>query len=191
MTTYDASAVANTVIAYKKGMTLQQGRALRDNPLAMFEGAAGAPRLLGESVARLGNGLPTMTIAADETYTLGFGLASVAASSYLTLSTTDVVAHTYTMTHYTGVVRCKASHAAGASCTATLSLFKNGTLVSTFSTTSGSPQARVVDVTFIAGDVLEWRHRCVPGNGSTVSAVSNTASDAYVQQVPLIRASVV
>jgi len=45
MTTYNAAAVADSVIAYQKGITLQQGRALRDNPLAQFEGASGAPRL--------------------------------------------------------------------------------------------------------------------------------------------------
>lgn len=45
MTTYNASAVDDAVISHKKGITLQQGRALRDNPIAMFEGAAGAPRL--------------------------------------------------------------------------------------------------------------------------------------------------
>jgi len=43
MTTYDASAVTDSVIAHKKPITLQQGRALRDNPLAISEGAASAP----------------------------------------------------------------------------------------------------------------------------------------------------
>lgn len=43
MTTYNASAVSDTIIAHKKGITLQQGRALRDNPIAMAEGATGAP----------------------------------------------------------------------------------------------------------------------------------------------------
>lgn len=45
MTTYNASAVADAIIAHKKGITLQQGRALRDNPIAMAEGAAGAPKV--------------------------------------------------------------------------------------------------------------------------------------------------
>jgi len=45
MATYNFAAVADAVIAFKKGITLQQGRALRDNPIAMFEGAVGAPRL--------------------------------------------------------------------------------------------------------------------------------------------------
>ena len=43
MATYNAAAVADAVIAHKKGITLQTGRALRDNPLATFEGATGAP----------------------------------------------------------------------------------------------------------------------------------------------------
>ena len=47
MTTYDASAVSNTVIAHKKGITLQQGRALRDNPIAMGEGSQTAPKISG------------------------------------------------------------------------------------------------------------------------------------------------
>jgi hypothetical protein len=43
MTTYNGTAVADTTIAFQKGITLQQGRALRDNPIAIAEGAAGAP----------------------------------------------------------------------------------------------------------------------------------------------------
>lgn len=43
MATYNAAAVSNTAIAFKKPITLQQGRALRDNPDAAFEGSSGAP----------------------------------------------------------------------------------------------------------------------------------------------------
>lgn len=43
MTTYNAAAVSNTVIAHEKGITLQQGRALRDNPLAIAEGDSSVP----------------------------------------------------------------------------------------------------------------------------------------------------
>lgn len=46
MPTYDASAVADSVIAHKKGITLQQVRALRDNLIAMAEGGAGSPSIL-------------------------------------------------------------------------------------------------------------------------------------------------
>jgi len=47
MTTYDVSAVSDAVIAHKKGITLQQGRALRDNPIAIGEGAETAPKISG------------------------------------------------------------------------------------------------------------------------------------------------
>ena len=47
MPTYDAATVADAALAHKKGMTLQQGRVLRDNPIAMAERAAGAPKILG------------------------------------------------------------------------------------------------------------------------------------------------
>jgi hypothetical protein len=43
MATYNAAAVADGSIAHKKPITLQQGRTLRDNPLAIAEGADNAP----------------------------------------------------------------------------------------------------------------------------------------------------
>lgn len=46
MTTYSAAAVTDAVIAYQKPITLQQGRALRDNPLAVSEADATAPASL-------------------------------------------------------------------------------------------------------------------------------------------------
>jgi len=57
MATWNFAAVADAVIAFKKGITLQQGRALRDNQIAIAEGAAGAPRVKGseQSVNLLGS----------------------------------------------------------------------------------------------------------------------------------------
>ena len=160
---------------------------LRDNPLAIAEGATGAPRLLGQAAARLGNGLPTITIAAGSTYTVTLGLASTV-GTLVTTSATDVVAHSWTMTHYTGAARFRASHSSGGG-TSTLSLFKNGVLVTSFTTSSGGAVARSVDSSFVAADVFEWRHR--NASGSTVSSVSLTATDAYVAQSLLIPASAV
>lgn len=50
MTTYNAAAVADAIIAYGKGITLQQGRALRDNPIAIAEGASGAPKVMAAAL---------------------------------------------------------------------------------------------------------------------------------------------
>lgn len=43
---YNAAAVSNTTIAYEKPITLQQGRALRDNPLEIASHGPGAPRMV-------------------------------------------------------------------------------------------------------------------------------------------------
>lgn len=42
MTTYNAAAVSDATIAFQKPITLQQGRALRDNAISMIEGNGGA-----------------------------------------------------------------------------------------------------------------------------------------------------
>ena len=47
MATYNAGAVSDAVIAYQKPITLQQGRGLRDNPVASFEMNTGADVHLG------------------------------------------------------------------------------------------------------------------------------------------------
>ena len=41
--TYSDAAVSDSQIGHKKGITLQQGRALRDNPKGMAQGAADSP----------------------------------------------------------------------------------------------------------------------------------------------------
>ncbi len=50
MTTFDESIVTDAVIAHKKGISLQQGRALRDNPKAAAEGAADAYKFAMKSL---------------------------------------------------------------------------------------------------------------------------------------------
>jgi len=65
MTAYNAPAVADAVIAYQKPITLQQGRALRDNPKAMGEADASVPSNLLPSVL-----LGTLTTTSGTTQTL-------------------------------------------------------------------------------------------------------------------------
>lgn len=65
MTTYNAASVTDAVIAYQKPITLQQGRALRDNPLAVAEADATAPASLLPTVL-----LGTLTTTSGTTQTL-------------------------------------------------------------------------------------------------------------------------
>ena len=77
---YSASAVSNTAIAFQKPITLQQGRALRDNPIAMFEGAPGAPRL--------------QFAAMDAWYSTKGAVGSLAYLCQVNFVSTDIVAGT-------------------------------------------------------------------------------------------------
>lgn len=65
MTTYNSGAVTNAVIAYQKPITLQQGRALRDNPISIAEADASAPASLLPTVH-----LGTLTTTSGTSQTL-------------------------------------------------------------------------------------------------------------------------
>ena len=186
MTTY--TAIPNGDIDQDSPVTQELLTALRDNSIAIAEGATGAPRLFGEAVASANNGLPVLTVAAADTYSLTEGAAPVS-GTLSTTSTSDVMAQQWTISTFTGVVRARASHntTVSGSSTSTLTLFKNGVSVQAFTQSLSTPAARVVDVAVSVGDVLEWRHR-TNANSSVVSAISLTASNAYVAQTAFRKA---
>lgn len=166
--------------------------AMRDNPLAMFEGASGAPKFQGNAVARVSTGLTILTVTASaaQTATVGHGYLLLAVS---TTSTSNVVAVQYTPTHYTGAVRLSCGHYMSAAGTSTLTLFKNGVSVAAFTTTGiGSANAimRIVDVSLVPGDVFEWRHKSsTTAASSVIHEPTFQASEAYVQIIPSIKGS--
>lgn len=179
MTSY--IAITNAETDPEAPLTSELAKKWRDNPLAITEGAAGAPRILGEAVASANNGLPVLTVSAADTASLTEGAGPVQ-GTLSTTSTSDVMAQQWTISTFTGVVRARASHnVTVAGNTSTLTLFKNGVSVQAFTHSLTTPAARVVDVAVSVGDVLEWRHR-TNANSSVVSGVSLTASNAYIAQ---------
>lgn len=63
MTTYDASSLTDVNLSHKQPWTIQKARATRDNPIAMMEGADGAPRLQLAALPRLVAGGTTRSTA--------------------------------------------------------------------------------------------------------------------------------
>lgn len=178
------TTISSLLFGVGKPITSAIGLALYENPKAIANGDSGAPRIFGQALAREGNGLTVLTVTAADTTTLTVGIGSVSGTT--TNSTaTEVVASTYTISLYAGTLRFHASHGSSSG-TATLLLYKNGTLVSSFSTTSAGPVARTVDMSVSVGDVVEWRHIGGGGVGgtSTVFATSVTASDGWVPITP-------
>ena len=184
MTTY--SAVGAGEVGHKKPLTVSLVRKLIDNVLAMFEGAAGAPRMLGEAAARPGLGLPVLTVAASDAFDLVVGMSPVLGTLTVT-GTSFVIAQTWTVQSFTGSVRVRASHVA-TSGRSYLDIKKNG--VSVLFDDNVGLTAVSVDVSIAPGDVITVHHA---GNnstaGSTVSATAVLASNAYVEQ-PLYRRAV-
>ena len=186
MTTYSASAVSDTVIAYEKPITLQQGRALRDNPIAIGEGASGAPRIIGAGLKLLAD-YPVLTTAAADTVD-----ASVLGTSTFTNAsaggTTYVSAGTFTVVLATGSLRFKWTASITGGATVNSRIKKNGTVIATKSGTG----AKSEDVTVIPTDVIEIEVQRATGSvGETASVNIPTvfADDAYVVRSAYVKHS--
>ncbi len=158
--------------------------ALRDNPVAIAEGAAGAPRISGFAAARIGQSeLPALSVTASDAFTLSLGLTATA-GTLSTSSFSNVVARTIVINDYAGTIRFKASHrTTGSGASAIIDLFKNNVLVQSFTTTLLTGTQRQVDVAVSPGDTFQWRHRAVSFGDSVASALSETASNRWNEQV--------
>lgn len=186
MTTYNAAALADSVIAFLKGITLQQGRALRDNPIAITEGATGAPRIVGAAMKRLVD-MPVITVAAADTYD-ATPLVSTVTTTLSTSSTSFQVAYAHTVTVGTGSMRFTATHEGTGSATSTLEIDKNGTVIATDAATTSA--VSTYDVSVVPGDVVTWKHRVSSGAGnSVVTAFTVKASNTYIPRPAYVAAS--
>lgn len=124
--------------------------------------------------------LPVLTVTASDSATAVTGLTTTTGTTS-TQSTTDVVAATITVVKFTGTMRFKASHLNNGFANSIMAVYKNNSLVQSYTTNSASAVARSNDITVVPGDVIQWRHKV--SNASTASEVSNitvTASDSYV-----------
>jgi len=158
------------------------GLALRDNPVAITEGAAGAPRIVGLAAKRFAD-FAVLTVSAADTFSAATGSNPLPLAT-TTASTTEVVAYRFTINKYTGSLRFRTSQRGGSytfsgyagtytvNTTSTLRIFKNGTLISTYTVSGTGGITRTNDIAVVPGDVIEWRHRTNDPSGSV--AISST-----------------
>lgn len=183
MTTF--TTIPNASLEPGKPIRSIDGLALRDNPIAMFEGDASAPRIIGRAAKRFID-YPVLTVAASNAVNveLGSNFESLTLETTNTANPPTVVAYRYTISSYTGSIRFKASHrATDVGFTARLSIYKNGSLIQAYTNQDNIFIQRTNDVSVAVGDVIEWRHSCTAGNTSYVSGGSATASDGYVPRL--------
>jgi hypothetical protein len=187
MTSY--TAIANGDIDQDSPVTQPLVTALRDNPIAIIEGATGAPRIRGNSIAIV-NSMPTLTVAAANTFSLQVSAnprVGTANANIDTASTSLVVAYEWTFPSLTGSCRVKFTHSSSnALGTSTARVEKNNVLVQEWSVGDVGAN-RSVDVSFVAGDVISIKHRI--SNASYFSRITNgdmLANDGYTTRLPLI-----
>ena len=192
MTTWtELSAGAVGVGGIPSGSTVT---ALRDNPVAIAEGATGAPRIHGRAAATPGNGLPVATISAANTLSIAdtVEFEQVTSGTFRTGSRVTVLR--FTMSSYTGSARLAVSVQRGSydnpegliQYTSYNWYWKVGgvTAFTGFLSSSNSGTIPSQDITFTEGQVvtLEIDIGTSEGFGLGVSLSSVKANDGYVPQ---------
>lgn len=169
-----------------KKWTDEKAAAAFENPVALAEGAPDAPRIVGAAIQRIAD-LPAIAITASDNVTAE-ELADSVVGTLSTTSSSYVAARTWTMARATGTsVRVRLSHqrAVSENGNSQVRVVKNGVEVQSWSTTTETPQARTVDVSFVQNDVIEIQHRVQSGaSGSIVSGIGIFGSDGYVPRLP-------
>ena len=179
MPSYNAAAVSDAVIAFKKGITLQQGRALRDNPIAIAEGAAGAPRLYGlaavpdqnRSELQVASGVSATNDWIDTGINIDGPLSGV-----------------FRVVTLTGTLRFSVIYTTSAAATGTLEILRNGVALQSWTQSGAETETRVLDAASVPTD--EWQWVIVPssGSGGSLSGRQVGASDSYTRiGVPIRR----
>lgn len=155
---------------------------LRDNPIAMSEGASGAPR---SHIKSMSNGEVVAGSA------VAWELDDVGSTTQSAYSATDihdgVGVSVGVRVFCEGTITAKVSHfTASASHSSFVRVIKNGVLVQEWSTTSTSPVARSVNVSVVFGDIVSFQQRS-SSSGQSVSwqDKSLTADSKFWQNSPV------
>jgi hypothetical protein len=188
MTTFtDLSAGAVGVGGIPSGSTVT---ALRDNPLAIAEGATGAPRIYGLAAATEGDGLPIVTISAANTLQIleGLGFTQLIFGYFTT--NTLVTALRFTVPSYNGSARFRVDFTRGIDSGSRLTTFNWYWKIDGVTSQSGafdptnSAVTLIRDVSFSAGDEVTFEIDIIDsrGDGLRVDSAPVTADNGYVVQ---------
>ena len=180
MATY--TAIPNTDIETDKPIRAVTGRALRDNPTAIAEGAAGAPRVQTAGIQnsaitedKISNGAVTgqkIQSPTSGTGTLVFRLqeSAVTRSSSGFLDTqlnnrADAAAHIGVNCLVSGVITAQLQHrsVSGGTDNSIVRILRNGSVLNSWSTTSTSFQTRQINVSVSVGDSIIFQNNISVG----------------------------
>ena len=140
--------------------------ALRDNPVAIAQGAAGAPRVQTKALEG--------PVAGDTHVINNLQLGTVGSNGTIYPSTqanrlASAEQHVGVLCLVDGSIRCAAQHRRATTGTRTsfLRILRNGTQLIEWQTTSSSFQSRQLDVTVSAGDIVVFQQRISNSDNSS------------------------
>lgn len=153
----DWTTITDSQVDPNAPVTSELMSALRDNPVAIAEGASGAPKITTAALLGSTAGTANLIMRLQE------AVRAASANSYF-----DVGFHNrYSESGHLGVtclvpgtITAYLEHAQVAvGLTSFVRVLKNGALVQEWSTTSAAYQVRQVNVSVAAGDVIIFQHR--------------------------------
>ena len=169
--------------------------ALRDNPIAIAEGAAGAPRANGKMASTLleyatsnplaGLSAGDLVLPAGVFEQYSFANLNITSTSFQSAGTCEISSLA------NGTMRFRATQNITSTTTNnrtnTMRLLKNGVQVQSFNLTannSSNSATREVDVSAAIGDVFQWEGRVDFNNNfsASVTNISVRADDTYTTQ---------
>jgi hypothetical protein len=191
--------IADATLEPGKPIRAIDARALRENPIAIAEGASGAPKIAGQAGPAVETGgitnrnliglhaaritdavIPVLTVTASDAFPVTLAETNVA-GTLSTSGTSFVLAWTTTIVKVTGTVRFKGTHSTVVGGEfVQLRVLKNGSVINTWSL-NGPPVTRSEDIAVVPTDVITWEHResFNLGGGSIFQNVEDTASNGY------------
>ena len=159
--------------------------ALRDNPIAIAEGAPGAPVVYGFAAAPQARQakLPVLSgltasnaVELDRTHWSGNWFdVSTTSSTFQTAGTVEIVL-------FNGTVRFRATLTnVGSGAESQIRILKNGSIVQTFTRSGSGSTTFAVDISAVVGDEFEWQVRRSGTGEPTIRNIGVTANDGYTR----------
>jgi hypothetical protein len=167
----DYTTITDAQVDPEAPITSELMSALRDNPIAIAEGAVGAPRIVADTF----NG----AVAGSTLLFSALGTNVTFSSGALSPNFIDVPGARFRAVT-SGTVRVSFEYAASPSTgqNVTVQVTKNGTSVFSQSKTTATYTTHTVDVSYVAGDVINVR-----GQGGTTGGSEPTFNSAVIRNV--------
>ena len=152
-------------------LTSELVKQLRDNPIAIAEGASGAPRLYGLAAVPNPNLAELAVLSVSESNDWISPEANIIGS----------LSGVFRVVTLTGTLRFSVQHNTAPVNTGSLELQRNGIVLQSWGPPTGGSETRVLDAASTPTDEWQWVLVPILGSGGTLSTPRVGATDSYTR----------